>query len=200
VERAVIGRVSRWALLMTVLALATACGARVAPSQDALVQATGPAADVAAAADNDIPGADPTAEADVPGVAGAEGPSPGGAASPAPGREWANAAGAPQDRPVVRLRLSAACVEPGQILNVLVLGPPRASIAMSATFEGSDKPGGRIIGLTDDRGEFRWAVPVPPHVRPGAGWIGVAATGPNRGPGGGVAREQFQVAAIRGCG
>lgn len=191
---------ARLAALALLLSL-TACGARAAPQAGVFADASQSAGDAVATAAAESQTQDPPenprdgAQASVPEGGGAR---PAGAPTSG-GGEWANAKGAPQDRPVVRLVLSAHCVEPGQVLQVLVQGPPRASVAMSATFEGSDEPGGSMIGLTDDRGEFRWTVAVPPHVRPGAGWIGVAATGPDRGSGGGVARERFDVAALGGC-
>ena len=193
------GLVVMWCLL----ALLPACGARVAPVAPAWIET--PHDNVAAVEKVErVRSSQDPRENGIAGGKQAAGDGTALSASPSTAGkvidgEWANAEGAPQGGPVVRLRLSARCVEPGQALHALVQGPPRASVAMSATYEGSDEPGGRVIAATDDRGEFRWVVSVPPHVRPGAGWIGVAVTGPHRGRGGGVAQERFDVATPAGC-
>jgi len=102
---------------------------------------------------------------------------------------------------VLRLRVSAACVHPGDMQIVSVYGPKRAHVSLGMAFSDDGSHNLTQIAQLDDAGRFDWQVVIPHTVPQGNASVGAAGSGPSGDPDErGTADASFTVVERGTCG
>lgn len=182
------------ALLCLVL-LSTGCGSRVVPGSTLSAAAPTPS-DLAAtggALTLPSPSAPHTTSQSEPSPAAAQQPQ--GLVLPEPTYDHERR----HNTGMVTITLSAACVEPGDVLVVTTQGPAKATVSAVIAFPDMDPHGAMIVAESDEAGRYVWNVPIEPTVPPGEAKVLVSSSGPNGSSEGGSAEKTFQVAHGGGC-
>lgn len=177
------------AALSALLMFTVGCGARVEPGPAVAFQETPAPGDGGGTAAPGAPEAAPAVE---------EGPTsapveaqPSAAPSSQPAAEY----GPQHNNGIVRIELSATCVQPGDLLVVTFRTPPKAGLGMIIGYSDNQPHGAMLTGQSDASGVYVWRVPVAPSVPDGEATVLVTSSGANfKQEGGGSADKKFRVA------